>query len=94
MSLDEGFGIPVLEAMAHGVPVLTSDRSALPEVCGDAALTVDPLETDQITSSLKMLIENTELRNAFSERGRRRAAEFSWENCVRETYKVYEELVG
>jgi glycosyltransferase involved in cell wall biosynthesis len=93
VSLDEGFGIPILEAMAHGVPVLTSDRSALPEVCGDAAITVDPLSTDRIASSLELLMADEALRCVLCEKGRRRAAGFSWENCVRETYKLYEDLV-
>lgn len=94
VSLDEGFGIPVLEAMAHGIPVLTSDRSALPEVCGEAALNVDPFSTERIAASLELLTGDEQLRDTFRDRGLRRAAEFSWERCVRETYKVYEELVG
>ncbi len=93
VSLDEGFGLPILEAMAYGVPVLSSNRSALPEVCGDAALTVDPLSVDEIASSLNTLVTDEHLRDSLREKGHTRAAEFSWENCARETYRVYEELV-
>jgi glycosyltransferase involved in cell wall biosynthesis len=93
-SLDEGFGIPVLEAMAFGIPVLTSNRSALPEVAGDAALLVDPLRTDEIASGLQQLIENEDLRTDLAQRGRERASEFSWNRCVDQTYEVYRELLG
>lgn len=94
VSLDEGFGIPVLEAMAHGVPVLASDRSALPEICGDASLSVDPTSTDAIASGMQILLDDENLRSTLREKGRTRAAGFTWENCVRETYKVYEEVLG
>src|SRR5205823_9135294 len=82
VSLDEGFGIPVLEAMANGVPVLTSNRSALPEVSGVAALTIDPLSGEQIASALQMLMEDEQLRNTLREKGFGRAAQFSWSSCV------------
>jgi glycosyltransferase involved in cell wall biosynthesis len=92
-SLDEGFGIPVLEAMAYGAPVLTSNRSALPEVAGDAALLVDPLNTEEIAEGLRRLIEYEDLRADLSKRGRLRAAEFPWSHAVHETYDVYRELL-
>ena len=91
-SLAEGFGIPVLEAMAHGIPVITSGDSALAEVAGDAAYLVDPRRTDQIEDALNRLMENCELRDKFRELGFQRALLFSWERAVRGTYAVYRDL--
>ena len=93
-SLDEGFGMPVLEAMAAGTPVIASNRSALPEVAGDAALLVDPENTAALASALRDLTENEELRRSLSERGICRARSFTWKNAVRETWQVYQELLG
>jgi glycosyltransferase involved in cell wall biosynthesis len=92
-SLDEGFGLPVLEAMARGLPVLTSNRSALPEVAGDAALLVDPLDTESISTSLNHLIEDQELRKELSGRGLRRSKNYTWEHAANETWTVYGELL-
>jgi glycosyltransferase involved in cell wall biosynthesis len=91
-SLDEGFGMPVLEAMAHGVPVLSSDRSALPEVCGDAAVLVDPGDQDSLTGALVRLTRDEKLRADLSTRGRARAATFTWRRAVEQTWQVYREL--
>jgi glycosyltransferase involved in cell wall biosynthesis len=93
-SLDEGFGMPVLDAMAHGVPVLTSNVSALPEVSGDAALLVDPNDVASIAEGLRKLTETPELREQFAQRGLRRSREFPWEAAVRKTWDVYQELLG
>ena len=79
-SLYEGFGLPCLEAMACGVPVVASDRGALPETCGDAALLVDPTDQGAIADAVETAIGNAELR----ERGLRRAAQFSWQRTVSE----------
>ncbi len=95
-SLDEGFGMPILEAMAAGIPVLTSDRSSMPEVvrdaAGDAALLVDPTNDEQIEAKLKELAANETLRQSLIEKGRARAQNFTWEKAVGETAAVYEEL--
>ncbi len=93
-SLDEGFGMPVLDAMARGVPVLTSTISAMPEICSDAALLVDPHDTTAIAAGLKKLTEDPALRADLAQRGSERSKEFSWEKAVEETWKVYQELLG
>jgi len=92
-SLDEGFGMPVLDAMARGLPVLTSNRSALPEVAGDSALLVDPLEVESIAAGLRKMIEDAALRLELSRKGIQRAKQFSWEKAVQETWQVYRELL-
>jgi glycosyltransferase involved in cell wall biosynthesis len=88
-SLDEGFGMPILEAMAHGVPVLTSNCSAMPEVAGDAALLVDPLNMDD---ALLRLAEDESLRAELKHRGLERIKQFTWESAVEKTWAVYDEL--
>jgi glycosyltransferase involved in cell wall biosynthesis len=93
-SLDEGFGMPVLEAMARGVPVLTSNSSALPEVSGDAALLVNPTDVDSVRDGLLRLTRDEPLRAVLARKGLARSAEFSWGNAVAETWKVYRELGG
>lgn len=93
-SLDEGFGMPVLDAMARGVPVLTSDVSALPEVAGDASLKVDPVQTDAIAEGLQKLTGDENLRAQLAQKGLARSRDFSWEKAVERTWKVYLELLA
>lgn len=93
-SLDEGFGMPVLEAMAQGVPVVASNRSALPEVCGDAAVLVDPFSVAEIAGALEVVARDPEARRSLIERGRARVSQFTWQKAVDETWKVYGELLG
>jgi len=93
-SLDEGFGMPVLQAMAHGVPVVTSNRSALPEVAGDAALLVNPFKTEEIASALLQLATDADLRMKLAAAGKIRARDFTWEKAVERTYAAYKELTG
>jgi glycosyltransferase involved in cell wall biosynthesis len=90
-SLYEGFGMPLLEAMACGAPVLTSTTSALPEVAGDAALLVDPADTAAIAAGLARLASDTALRADLRARGLARAAQFTWERCAEETLAVLAE---
>lgn len=87
-SLYEGFGLPVLEAMACGTPVLTSTTSALPEVAGPAALLVDPTDTAAIAQGLARLVEDAALRADLRRQGVEQAARFSWERCAAETLHV------
>jgi glycosyltransferase involved in cell wall biosynthesis len=93
-SLDEGFGMPVLEAMAAGVPVVTSNRSALPEVAGHAAVLVNPESTGELTQALDDLTQQEQLRRDWVRKGTDRAHQFTWEKAVAETWDVYRELLG
>jgi glycosyltransferase involved in cell wall biosynthesis len=92
-SLDEGFGMPVLEAMAHGIPVIASDRSAIPEVAGGAALLVLPDDVDELGQGLRRLAEDSRLRAELARLGLERAAAFTWEAAVERTWGVYRELL-
>jgi glycosyltransferase involved in cell wall biosynthesis len=93
-SLWEGFGLPVVEAMACGAPVLTSDVSSMPEVAGDAAVLVDPTDVEAIADGLTRLLDDAALREDLAARGRRRAASYSWERCARETLAVYRSVLA
>jgi len=88
-SLYEGFGLPVLEAMARGVPVACSNTSSLPEVAGDAALLFDPTDERAIATSLRRLLEDEQLRERLVARGLARAREFTWERTARLTLDSY-----
>jgi glycosyltransferase involved in cell wall biosynthesis len=93
-SLDEGFGMPVLEAMAAGTPVMTSNRSALPEVAGDAALLADPEDTGALVHALRRLVEDEDLRSRLSQLGTEHAKLFTWKKAVDETWNVYLDLLA
>lgn len=91
-SLDEGFGMPVLEAMAAGIPVIAGNRSALPEVCGNAAELVDPLNEEELASALRSLAEDETKRVELARRGAVHAGRFRWDHAVLKTAAVYQEL--
>ena len=89
-SLYEGFGLPVLEAMACGVPVVCSDASSLPEVAGDAALPVDPLDTGGLAEAMARALEDAELRREMTAKGITRAARFTWEQAARQLLAAFD----
>jgi glycosyltransferase involved in cell wall biosynthesis len=93
-SLIEGFGLPVLEAMARGVPVACSNRPALPEVAGDAALLFDPTDQAAVTDAVRTLLTDADLRETLVAKGRRRASLFSWRRTADETLASYRRAVG
>jgi glycosyltransferase involved in cell wall biosynthesis len=92
-SLDEGFGLPVVEAMACGLPVAVSARGALPDLVGDAGLSFDPLDVSSITQAIARLLRDADLRRTLGERGLARAQEFSWARSARQMMAVFETAV-
>jgi glycosyltransferase involved in cell wall biosynthesis len=93
-SLYEGFGLPPLEAMASGTPVITSEIGALPEAVGDAAMLVNPENVFDIARGIREVLLNDELRASLIERGRRHAATFSWERTAKEVIGIYRQVAG
>lgn len=93
-SLYEGFGLPPLDAMRHGVPVLCSDRSSLPEVVGDGALTVNPEATEEFASALRRVLTDATLRTTLVERGLARQSRFSWSRTAALTVKCYQRALA
>ncbi len=93
VSLFEGFGVPIIEAMQAGVPVMTSSVSSMPEVAGNAALLVDPKKVDEIAEGLQRLAEDAALRTELSSKGLRRAATYTWEHTADVIEQVIKDLV-
>ena len=92
-SFYEGFGIPVLEGMACGVPVITSDVSSMPEVGGDAAIYFDPYDEKDMAEKIELVLKDDILRQEMISKGLKRVKEYSWEKCAKETLKVYGEVL-
>lgn len=92
-SLYEGFGLPPLEAMQCGAPVITSDTSSLPEVVGDAGIMIDPTDSDALCESMLTVYSNSALRGRLAEKSLRQARTFSWERCAAETIDVYRTVI-
>lgn len=93
-SLYEGFGLTPLEAMTCGCPVLVSNAASLPEVCGDAALYCDPHRPQDIAAKLQRLMADADLRETLRQKGLKRAGQFSWDKCARETLAVLEQVAA
>ena len=91
-SLYEGFGLPVIEAMACGTPVITSNTSSMGEAAGGAAILIDPYSVDDIANAIENTISNKEVQNNLIQKGFRQAKKFSWEKAAQETVKVFEEV--
>ena len=93
-SLYEGFGLPPLEAMASGTPVITSNVSSLPEVVGDAALLIDPYEPAAIAQAMHRVLTEPSLREDLRRRGLQRVKEFSWDRSIRRVHEIYQEVLA
>jgi len=93
-SLYEGFGLPPLEAMACGCPVITSNTSSLPEVVGDAGIMIDPFDVDSLTESMHKILTDNDLKKELSKKSLERAKFFNWEKTADQTLEVYEEVLN
>jgi hypothetical protein len=94
VSLYEGFGIPVLEALACGTPTLTSDVSSIPEIAGDSALLIDPSSVQEIATGLERLLGDVSLRNELAAKSISQAARFSWPDTAADMLRVYRKAAG
>ena len=93
-SLYEGFGLPLGQAMAAGIPAVTSNVSSMPEVVGDAGLLVDPRSPAEIRGAMERLLESRDLRDALASRARLRARRYRWEVCARQSLEYFRKLAG
>jgi glycosyltransferase involved in cell wall biosynthesis len=92
-SLSEGFGLPILEAMSAGIPVLTSNCSSMPEIAGDAALLVDPFSIDSIQGGLERLLTDPQLRISLSANAHKNSMKYSWDKCAGDLMNLFEEAI-
>ena len=93
-SLYEGFGLPLLEAMSHGTPVLTSNCASMPEVAGDAGMLVDPCDVDSVAHGLSELLSHDARRNALACLAKPHAASFSWDRSAEDTLRIFDDAIG
>lgn len=89
----EGFGMPILEAMSIGCPVISSNASSLPEVYGDSALNFDPLSSDELLNCISKLVKNNEIKIEFIDKGKKHSKKFTWEKCSKQTLEAYNKLI-
>lgn len=94
LSIYEGFGLPILEALASGVPCIVSDVSSMPEVVGNAGLRVNPFDIELITARLNQVLNDSSLRDDLKDKGITQASKFSWETCITNTLRVYESILA
>jgi len=92
-SFSEGFGFPALEAMACGTPVIASNRTAIPEIVGDAGILIDPTDTEGFVEGILSILNGESLAKLYSKRGIKRAKMFSWESNAKATMALYESIV-
>jgi glycosyltransferase involved in cell wall biosynthesis len=93
-SIYEGFGIPMLEAMECGCPVLCGNTSSMPEVAGDAAIYFNARDTQEMAAALQKIVHSSEERLSLIAKGKERVKQFSWDICAQQTYSVYEKLLA
>lgn len=92
-SLYEGFGLPVLEAMSCAVPVISSNRSSLPEVVGDTGILIDPLDIDALKNAMECMVNAPDIRDSLAQKALQRSAFFSWQKCAAQTVDAYRQVV-
>ena len=92
-SLYEGFGMPLLEAMASGVPIVAAKTSSIPEVIGNAGILVDPLNISEMAEAVRRVLSDPSLRASLTEKGIQRARGFTWERAAQETLRIYQEVI-